>query len=47
VGIYVSSDGAYPLHESFVIQSNAINSAGVLTNLRAVTSGTYTVADNV
>ena len=47
VGIYVSSDGDYPLHESFVIQSNAINSAGVLTNLRALTSGTYTVADNL
>ena len=47
VGIYVSSDGVYSLHESFVIQSNAINSSGVLTNLRAVTSGTYTVSGNL
>jgi hypothetical protein len=47
VGIYVSSDGVYPLHESFVIQSNAINSSPVLTNFRAVTTGTYTVANNV
>jgi hypothetical protein len=46
-GLYVSSVGVYPLHESFVIESNAINSAGVLTNFRAVTSGSYTVADNL
>jgi hypothetical protein len=47
VGIYVSSDGVYSLRESFVIQSNAINSSGVMTNLRAVTSGTYTVYGNL
>jgi parallel beta helix pectate lyase-like protein len=47
VGIYVSSDGDFPLHESFVIQSNAINSSPVLTNLRAATTGTYTVSNNV
>jgi hypothetical protein len=46
VGIYVSSDGVYSLRESFVIRSNAINTAGVLTNLRAVTTGSYTVAAN-
>jgi Right handed beta helix region len=47
VGIYVSSDGDFPLHESFVIQSNAINTSPVLTNLQAATTGTYTVADNL
>ena len=46
VGIYVSSDGDYTLHESFVIESNAINSSRVLTNLRAATTGTYTIANN-
>jgi hypothetical protein len=46
-GLYVSSNGVYALHESFVIESNAINSTGVLTNFRAVTTGTYTIADNL
>src|SRR6201999_3866867 len=41
-GIYVASDGVYSLRESFVIQANAINTNGVLTNLRATTTGTYT-----
>jgi hypothetical protein len=46
-GIYVSSDGDYPLRESFVIRSNAINTAGAPTNLRASTTGSYNVAGNI
>jgi hypothetical protein len=45
-GLYVSSDGVYSLRESFVIRSNAITSAGVLTNFHAVTTGRYTVNGN-
>jgi hypothetical protein len=47
-GLYVSSDGVHALQESFVIKSNALTtSTGVLTNFRAVTTGTYTIAGNV
>jgi hypothetical protein len=46
-GIYVSPDGDYRLHESFVIRQNSLSSrSGVRTNLRAPTTGTYSVADN-
>ena len=46
-GIYVSDDGDYRLHESFVIRQNSLSSrSGVRTNLRAPTTGSYSIADN-
>jgi hypothetical protein len=46
-GIYVSNDGDYRLHESFVIRANSLAPrSGVNTNLRAPTTGTYTVSNN-
>jgi hypothetical protein len=46
-GIYVSDDGDYPLHESFVITNNPIQpTSGVLSNLKP-TTGTYRVSGNL
>jgi hypothetical protein len=46
-GIYVSSDGNYRLHESFVIRDNSLSPhSGVATNVRAPTTGTYSLSDN-
>ncbi len=46
-GIYVSSDGAHRLHESFVIRDNSLSPrSGVSTNVRAATTGSYALSGN-
>src|SRR5450755_542592 len=44
--LYVSTDGAYPTHESFTITNNTLkHTTGVYTNL-TTTTGTYTLTGN-